>query len=172
MAESPGAPLLIVDSLQAWYGESHILHGVTFDVPSGEVVMLLGRNGAGKTTTLKSIMGIVGKRSGSVRFKGNELIARMSNEIARMGIALCPEDAGWCVIDIDPGGEASWIEAITKEGGHEPTYEVGTPRGGRHLWEVHHSGVRSRHHARDPQVVRMVEEAVRRVRATETSVQP
>jgi branched-chain amino acid transport system ATP-binding protein len=94
MAENAGAPLLAVDGLQAWYGESHILHGATFDVPTGEVVTLLGRNGAGKTTTLKSIMGIVGKRSGSVRFKGNELIARMSNEIARLGIALCPEERG------------------------------------------------------------------------------
>jgi branched-chain amino acid transport system ATP-binding protein len=94
MAESADAPLLVVDNLQAWYGESHILHGVKFDVPTGEVVTLLGRNGAGKTTTLKSIMGIVGKRSGSVCFKGNELIARMSNEIARMGIALCPEERG------------------------------------------------------------------------------
>src|SRR5918911_220597 len=94
MPETPGAPLLSVENLQAWYGESHILHGVTFEVPAGEVVCLLGRNGAGKTTTLKSIMGIVGKRTGSVRFKGNELIARMSNEIARMGIALCPEERG------------------------------------------------------------------------------
>jgi branched-chain amino acid transport system ATP-binding protein len=94
MPETRGVPLLTVENLQAWYGESHILHGVTFDVPAGEVVCLLGRNGAGKTTTLKSIMGIVGKRSGSVRFKGNELIARMSNEIARMGIALCPEERG------------------------------------------------------------------------------
>ena len=94
MAEEAGAPLLAVDGLQAWYGESHILHGVSFDVPVGEVVTLLGRNGAGKTTTMKSIMGIVGKRSGSVRFKGNELIARMSNQIARLGIAFCPEERG------------------------------------------------------------------------------
>jgi branched-chain amino acid transport system ATP-binding protein len=94
MPESAAAPLLSVENLQAWYGESHILHGVTFEVPAGEVVCLLGRNGAGKTTTLKSIMGIVGKRIGSVRFKGNELIARMSNEIARMGLALCPEERG------------------------------------------------------------------------------
>jgi branched-chain amino acid transport system ATP-binding protein len=94
MAETAGAPLLTVDNLQAWYGESHILHGVTFDVPAGEVVTLLGRNGAGKTTTLKSIMGIVGKRTGSVRFKGNELIARMSNDIARLGLAFCPEERG------------------------------------------------------------------------------
>ncbi|HEX2539154.1 MAG TPA: ATP-binding cassette domain-containing protein, partial [Pseudolabrys sp.] len=67
------APLLAVDKLEAWYGESHILHGVNFDVREGEVVTLLGRNGAGKTTTLKSIMGIVGNRTGSVRFEGREL---------------------------------------------------------------------------------------------------
>ena len=68
-------PLLAIKELQAWYGESHILHGVNFDVHEGEVVTLLGRNGAGKTTTLKSIMGIVGQRTGSVRFEGRELIA-------------------------------------------------------------------------------------------------
>jgi len=88
------APLLAVKDLQAWYGESHILHGVTFNVREGEVVTLLGRNGAGKTTTLKSIMGIVGNRSGSVRFEGNELIGRASDRIARAGIALCPEERG------------------------------------------------------------------------------
>jgi branched-chain amino acid transport system ATP-binding protein len=90
----PQAPLLSVKDLQAWYGESHILHGVTFDVRQGEVVTLLGRNGAGKTTTLKSIMGIVARRSGSVRFEGRELIDLASNEIARAGIALCPEERG------------------------------------------------------------------------------
>jgi branched-chain amino acid transport system ATP-binding protein len=88
------APLLAVNDLHAWYGESHILHGVTFDVQQGEVVTLLGRNGAGKTTTLKSIMGIVGKRSGSVRLEGRELIALASNVVARAGIALCPEERG------------------------------------------------------------------------------
>ena len=87
-------PLLAVEDLQAWYGESHILHGVTFEVHQGEVVTLLGRNGAGKTTTLKSIMGIVGQRTGSVRFEGRELIGAASNEIARAGIAFCPEERG------------------------------------------------------------------------------
>ncbi len=90
---APG-PLLAISDLQAWYGESHVLHGVTFDVQSGEVVTLLGRNGAGKTTTLKSIMGIVASRTGSVRFEGRELIGRPSNEIARAGIAICPEERG------------------------------------------------------------------------------
>jgi len=79
-------PLLAVKDLQAWYGESHILHGVTFDVHEGEVVTLLGRNGAGKTTTLKAIMGIVGRRTGSVRFQGDELIGRSSNQIARAAL--------------------------------------------------------------------------------------
>jgi len=87
-------PLLAIKDLQAWYGESHILHGVNFEVREGEVVTLLGRNGAGKTTTLKSIMGIVGKRSGSVRFEGRELIGSTSDQIARAGIALCPEERG------------------------------------------------------------------------------
>jgi branched-chain amino acid transport system ATP-binding protein len=88
------APLLAIKDLQAWYGESHILHGVNFDVRAGEVVTLLGRNGAGKTTTLKSIMGIVGQRTGSVRFEGRELIGQSSNQIARAGLAFCPEERG------------------------------------------------------------------------------
>jgi branched-chain amino acid transport system ATP-binding protein len=88
------APLLAVDALQAWYGESHILHGASFEVLAGEVVTLLGRNGAGKTTTLKSIMGIVGQRRGSVRFEDRELIGRNSDQIARCGIAFCPEERG------------------------------------------------------------------------------
>jgi branched-chain amino acid transport system ATP-binding protein len=88
------APLLAVKDLQAWYGESHILHGVTFEVREGEVVTLLGRNGAGKTTTLKSIMGIVGARSGSIRYEGRELIHCSSNQIARAGVAFCPEERG------------------------------------------------------------------------------
>ena len=87
-------PLLAVKDLQAWYGESHILHGATFEVEDGEVVTLLGRNGAGKTTALKSIMGMVGRREGSVRFEGQELIACSSDRIARAGIALCPEERG------------------------------------------------------------------------------
>jgi branched-chain amino acid transport system ATP-binding protein len=90
----PEPALLAVEGLQAWYGESHVLHGVSFDVRVGEVVTLLGRNGAGKTTTLKSIMGIVGHRTGSVRLEGRELIGCASNEIAYAGIALCPEERG------------------------------------------------------------------------------
>jgi branched-chain amino acid transport system ATP-binding protein len=94
MSDAAAPPLLAVDGLQAWYGESHVLHGVTFEVFPGEVVTLLGRNGAGKTTTLKSIMGIVGQRQGSVRFAGAELIGRTSDQIARAGIAFCPEERG------------------------------------------------------------------------------
>ncbi|MEP7030369.1 MAG: ABC transporter ATP-binding protein [Pseudolabrys sp.] len=88
------SPLLAIKDLQAWYGESHILHGVDFEVREGEVVTLLGRNGAGKTTTLKSIMGIVDNRTGSVRFEGREFIASASEQIARAGIAFCPEERG------------------------------------------------------------------------------
>jgi branched-chain amino acid transport system ATP-binding protein len=94
MLDRPRAPLLAVDGLQAWYGESHVLHGVTFDVFAGEVVTLLGRNGAGKTTTLKSIMGIIGARTGSVRYEAKELVGLTSDRIARLGIALCPEERG------------------------------------------------------------------------------
>jgi branched-chain amino acid transport system ATP-binding protein len=86
--------MLAVSGLEAWYGESHILHGVTFEVQPGEVVTLLGRNGVGKTTTLKSIMGIVEQRSGSVRFEGRELVGMASDAIARTGIAFCPEERG------------------------------------------------------------------------------
>ena len=93
-ATQPNASLLAARDLHAWYGESHILHGVTFDVRAGEVVTLLGRNGAGKTTTLKAIMGVVGRREGSIAFEGRETIALPSNRIARLGIAWCPEERG------------------------------------------------------------------------------
>jgi branched-chain amino acid transport system ATP-binding protein len=93
-AASAATPLLDVSGLEAWYGESHILHGVTFDVRPGEVVTLLGRNGAGKTTTLKSIMGIVRKRKGSAKFEDRQIIDLTSDRIARLGIALCPEERG------------------------------------------------------------------------------
>ena len=88
------APMLRVEGLNAWYGESHILHGVDLEIRPGEVVTLLGRNGAGKTTTMKSIMGIVGRRTGSIMFEGTELIGLLSNRIARLGIAFCPEERG------------------------------------------------------------------------------
>jgi branched-chain amino acid transport system ATP-binding protein len=88
------APLLAVRGLQAWYGESHVLHGIDFDVAPGEVVTLLGRNGAGKTTTLKSIIGIMGKRRGSITFNGVETIRLPSRAIARLGIGYVPEERG------------------------------------------------------------------------------
>jgi branched-chain amino acid transport system ATP-binding protein len=86
------APLLAVRNLHAWYGDGHVLHGMSLEVHQGEVVTLLGRNGAGKTSTLKSIMGIMDKRRGSVVFEGAELIGLPSNQIARRGIAFCPEE--------------------------------------------------------------------------------
>jgi branched-chain amino acid transport system ATP-binding protein len=93
-APAAAAPLLEVAGLEAWYGESHILHGVDFDVRPGEVVTLLGRNGAGKTTTLKSIMGMVGKRKGSAKFLGTETVGLSADRIARLGAAICPEERG------------------------------------------------------------------------------
>ena len=86
--------LLEVKGLQAWYGESHILHGVDFSVREGEVVTLLGRNGAGKTTTLKSVMGMIGKRTGSVLYEGRETIGLTCDRIAHLGLAICPEERG------------------------------------------------------------------------------
>ena len=92
MAEAP--VLLAVRGLNAWYGESHVLHGMDFEVRRGEVVTLLGRNGAGKSTTLKAVMGIIGRRRGSVRFEDAEIGALRSDLIARRGIAYCPEERG------------------------------------------------------------------------------
>jgi branched-chain amino acid transport system ATP-binding protein len=94
MAASGSAPLLKVRGLEAWYGESHVLHGIDLDVAPGEVVTLLGRNGAGKTTTLKSIMGVIGKRKGSVVLEGKETIGLPSRAIARLGIGFVPEERG------------------------------------------------------------------------------
>jgi branched-chain amino acid transport system ATP-binding protein len=94
MRDSAGAPLLEIAGVHAWYGESHVLHGMDFTVEEGEVATLLGRNGAGKTTTLRAIMGILGQRAGSIRFRGSELIGLPSNRIARLGIAYCPEERG------------------------------------------------------------------------------
>ncbi|GGG38953.1 ABC transporter ATP-binding protein [Caldovatus sediminis] len=86
--------MLEIRNLEAWYGESHVLHGVSLDVQDGEVVTLLGRNGAGKTTTLRSVMGLVPRRTGSIRYQGRELIDERSDAIARCGIAYCPEERG------------------------------------------------------------------------------
>ena len=86
--------MLEIRGLNAWYGESHVLHGVDFDVREGEVVTLLGRNGAGKTTTMKSIMGLVPRREGSIQFKDHETIGMRPDSVARSGIAFCPEERG------------------------------------------------------------------------------
>jgi branched-chain amino acid transport system ATP-binding protein len=86
--------LLKVKGLHAWYGESHVLHGVEFEVQRGEVVTLLGRNGAGKTTTLKCVMGMVARREGSIVYDGRETRGLSSNQVARLGIAFCPEERG------------------------------------------------------------------------------
>src|SRR5258708_16466569 len=90
----PETALLAVHDLNAWYGESHILHGAQLEVRRGEVVTLLGRNGVGKTTTLKAIMGMVARREGSIRFDGTQIIALPSDRIARLGVAFCPEERG------------------------------------------------------------------------------
>jgi branched-chain amino acid transport system ATP-binding protein len=86
--------MLEVTGLNAWYSESHVLHGIDFTVREGEVVTLLGRNGAGKTTTLKSIMGLVPRREGSIRFRGDELIHARPDVVGRRGIGFCPEERG------------------------------------------------------------------------------
>jgi branched-chain amino acid transport system ATP-binding protein len=89
-----GQEMLKIANLEAWYGESHILHGVEFAVQEGEVVTLLGRNGAGRTTTLRAIMGLVGSRSGSVLIKGVEAVGLAPHKIARLGLGYCPEERG------------------------------------------------------------------------------
>ncbi len=120
IAEAPataatGGNILQVRNLEAWYGESHILHGINFDVNAGEVVTLLGRNGAGKTTTLKSIMDIIGKRTGSVKFNNQEIIRATSDKIARMGIAFCPEERGiFSSLDVR---ENLMLPPVVREGG-------------------------------------------------------
>jgi branched-chain amino acid transport system ATP-binding protein len=87
-------PLLKVAGLDSWYGESHILHGVNFEIHEGELVTLLGRNGAGRSTTIKSILGLTGRRTGSVLIDGVETIGMQTNQIARMGLGYCPEERG------------------------------------------------------------------------------
>ena len=88
------AVFLEIRNLHAWYGESHILHGVNFDVQEGEVVTLLGRNGAGRTSTMRAIMGLTGSRKGSIKVMGTETIGLATHKIARLGIGYCPEERG------------------------------------------------------------------------------
>jgi branched-chain amino acid transport system ATP-binding protein len=107
--------ILSVRGLQGWYGESHVLHGVTFDVAPGEVVTLLGRNGAGKTTTLKAIIGILDRREGSVVFEGRELIGLPSRAIARAGIGYVPEERGiFASLDVE---ENLLLPPVVRAGG-------------------------------------------------------
>jgi branched-chain amino acid transport system ATP-binding protein len=114
-AVSSQAALLSVEGLNAWYGESHVLHGLGFDVAPGEVVTLLGRNGAGKTTTLRAVMGIIERRRGSIRFDATETIALPSRAIARLGIAYCPEERGiFSSLDVD---ENLMLPPVIRPGG-------------------------------------------------------
>jgi branched-chain amino acid transport system ATP-binding protein len=109
------AELLEVAGLNAWYGESHVLHGMEFAVGEGELVTLLGRNGAGKTTTLRAIMGILGRRQGSVRFAGTELTTLPSNKIARLGVGYCPEERGiFASLDVE---ENLLLPPVVRSGG-------------------------------------------------------
>jgi branched-chain amino acid transport system ATP-binding protein len=116
MPEARTAPALLeVSGLQAFYGESHVLHGVEFEIGEGEVVTLLGRNGAGKTTTLRSIMGVLESRSGSIRFEGRELIRLSSDRIARLGIGYCPEERGiFASLDVE---ENLLLPPVVRPGG-------------------------------------------------------
>ncbi|MDQ3460698.1 MAG: ABC transporter ATP-binding protein [Deinococcota bacterium] len=107
--------LLKLEDVHAFYGESHALHGVSLNVHEGEVVTLLGRNGAGKTTTLRAIMGILDKRSGSIRFDGQELTRLSSNAIARRGVAYCPEERGiFASLDVE---ENLLLPPVVRKGG-------------------------------------------------------
>jgi branched-chain amino acid transport system ATP-binding protein len=86
--------MLEIRNLDAWYGESHVLHGLNMNVPEGRVVSLLGRNGAGKSTTMKTIMGLMDRTRGEIRYKGANLLTLRADKVARLGVALCPEDRG------------------------------------------------------------------------------
>jgi len=114
-AASGAREVLSLQDVHAFYGESHVLHGVKLDVREGEVVTLLGRNGAGKTTTLKAIMGIVDQRRGSIRFDGHELIGLPSNQVARLGLAYCPEERGvFASLDVE---ENLLLPPVVRPGG-------------------------------------------------------
>jgi branched-chain amino acid transport system ATP-binding protein len=115
MGTANAAPVLRVRDLNAWYGESHVLHGMAFDLNPGEVVTLLGRNGAGKTTTLRALIGIINKRSGSVLFEGRETIGLLSRDIARLGMAYCPEERGiYASLSVE---ENLYLPPVVRDGG-------------------------------------------------------
>ena len=92
MSSTSNTPAIQLKDVQSWYGESHIMHGVNLQVMPGEVVTLLGRNGAGRTTTLRAIMGLVGKRTGSIQINGTETVRLAPHQIARLGVGYCPEE--------------------------------------------------------------------------------
>ncbi|WP_029009974.1 ABC transporter ATP-binding protein [Azospirillum halopraeferens] len=111
----PDAAMLEIVDLHAFYGESHVLHGIGLEVRQGEVVTLLGRNGAGKTTTLRAVMGIVGKRTGSIRLRGTELIGMAQHRVARLGIGYVPEERGiFSSLSVD---ENLTLPPVVKPGG-------------------------------------------------------
>jgi branched-chain amino acid transport system ATP-binding protein len=87
-------PVLEVSNLNAWYGESHVLHGIDLSVAKGEVVCLLGRNGAGRTSTLRAVLGLTGNRTGSIKVNGQEIIGMPTHQVAQLGIGYCPEERG------------------------------------------------------------------------------
>ncbi|MGA0955200.1 MAG: ABC transporter ATP-binding protein, partial [Burkholderiaceae bacterium] len=87
-------PYLEISDLHAWYGESHVLHGINLSVAKGEVVCLLGRNGAGRTTTLRAILGLTGQRKGAIKINGRDVIGIPTHEVAKLGIGYCPEERG------------------------------------------------------------------------------
>ena len=91
---SPASTAIRFKDVHAWYGESHILHGVNFEVKTGEVVSLLGRNGAGRTTSLRALMGLVGKRTGAIEINGADTVKLAPHHIARLGVGYCPEERG------------------------------------------------------------------------------
>ena len=93
-ATNPAQSMLVIRDLHAWYGESHVLQGINLEVKAGECVTLLGRNGAGRTSTLRAILGLVGKRTGSIRVAGKETISMPTHRIARLGLGYCPEERG------------------------------------------------------------------------------
>jgi branched-chain amino acid transport system ATP-binding protein len=115
---------LAVRDVHGWYGESHVLHGMDFDVHAGEVVTLLGRNGAGKTTTMRAVMGMLANRKGSIKYDGQETIRLKSDRIARRGIAYCPEERG--VFSSLNVWENLMLPPVVKDGGLplEKIYEL------------------------------------------------
>ncbi|MCW2243887.1 ABC transporter ATP-binding protein [Azospirillum canadense] len=114
-AQGAGSAMLEVRDLHGFYGESHVLHGVSLDVRQGEVVTLLGRNGAGKTSTMRAIMGIMGKRTGSITFQGQQLIGMAQHKIPRLGIGYVPEERGiFSSLSVD---ENLTLPPVVKPGG-------------------------------------------------------